>query len=207
MNYLQRLMAQDERVVLQTQRHWLVLLPAALVDLGLVIVIVAFSLGGFLISPPFALFGLLLLLVPLGHFLYRFLVWRNEQYVVTNRRVMEVRGIYNKYVSDSSLEKVNDVVMEQSALGRVLDFGDVRIITGSDIGVNIFRRIAHPIRFKTAMLDQKARMGGYAETELGTARPESVPELLERLDDLRQRGVITQEEFEREKRQLLDRLQ
>ncbi len=206
MGYIDRLLAQNERIVFVTRPHWVSLLPVILIDLGIAIVIIAFSVGGALIAPPFPLLGLLLLLIPLGHFLARFITWRNEQYIVTNRRVMEVRGVYKKHVSDSSLEKVNDVVMEQSVLGRMLDYGDVRIITGADIGVNVFRRIAHPIRFKTTMMDQKAAYS-QADNLRHEARPEDVPDLLARLDDLRRRGVITQEEFEREKRELLDRLQ
>lgn len=203
MGYIERLLAQNERIVFVTRRHWVSLLPVILIDLGIAIVIIALSVGGALIAPPLPLLGLLLLLIPLGHFLARFITWRNEQYIVTNRRVMEVRGVYKKHVSDSSLEKVNDVVMEQSVLGRLLDYGDIRIITGADIGVNVFRRIARPIRFKTTMMDQKA---AYAERPAET-RPEDVPDLLDRLDDLRRRGVITPEEFEREKRELLARLQ
>ncbi|MGQ9466361.1 MAG: PH domain-containing protein [Anaerolineae bacterium] len=203
MGYIERLLAQNERIVFVTRPHWVSFLPVILVDLGIAIVIIAFSVGGALIAPPFPLLGLLLLLLPLGHLLIRIINWRSEQYIVTNRRVMEVRGVYKKRVSDSSLEKVNDVVMEQSVLGRLLDYGDIRIITGADIGVNVFRRIAHPIRFKTTMMDQKA---AYSERPAET-RPEDVPDLLARLDDLRRRGVITQEEFEREKQELLARLQ
>lgn len=203
MGYIEKLLAKNERVVFVTRHHWLALLPTILIDIGLAVVIVALSVLGFIFSPPFTLFGLLLLLVPLGHFLIRFTAWRNEQYIVTNRRVMEVRGVFKKYVSDSSLEKVNDVVMEQSALGRLLDYGDVRIITGSDVGVNAFRRIAHPIRFKTSMLDQKAHLGGYDEEEV---EPEKVPEMLDRLDELRRKGAITEEEYEREKKELLEHL-
>jgi uncharacterized membrane protein YdbT with pleckstrin-like domain len=206
MGYVERLLAEDERVVFVTRRHWLALLTTILVDVGIAVVIVALSVGGFVFSPPLPLFGLVLLLVPVGHFLSRFLVWRNEQYVVTNRRVLEVRGMFRKYVSDSSLEMVNDVVMEQSALGRVLDYGDLRIITGSDIGANAFRRIGHPIRFKTAMLNQKSRLAGFPAPESGEVEPDDVPELLARLGDLRQRGVLTEEEFQEEKRQLLERL-
>ncbi len=203
MGYIERLLAENERIVFVTRSHWISLLPVILTDLGIAIVIIAFSVGGALIAPPLPLLGLLLLLLPLGHLLARIIIWRNHQYIVTNRRVMEVRGVYNKHVSDSSLEKVNDVVMEQSVLGRLLDYGDVRIITGADIGVNIFRRIAHPIRFKTTMMDQKA---AYSERPAET-RPEDVLDLLARLEDLRQRGVITQKEFEREKQELLARLQ
>ncbi|MDW8068368.1 MAG: PH domain-containing protein [Anaerolineae bacterium] len=203
MGYIERLLAQNERIVFVSRRHWVSLLPTILVDLGVAIVIVALSVGGALFAPPLPLLGLILLLLPLGHLLIRWIIWRNEQYIITNRRVMEVRGVYKKHVSDSSLEKVNDVVMEQSVLGRLLDYGDIRIITGADIGVNVFRRIAHPIRFKITMMDQKA---AYSYEEPTEARPEDVPDLLARLDDLRQRGVITQEEFDREKRELLARL-
>lgn len=203
MGYVNRLMARGERVVFITRQHWITLLPIILADLVIAIVIIAFSVAGTLFAPPLPLLGLLLLLIPLGHFLTRLIIWHNEQYIVTNRRVMEVKGVYKKYVSDSSLEKVNDVAMEQSALGRLLDYGDVRIITGADTGINLFRRIAHPIRLKTTMMDQKA---GYPAAEPPEARPEEIPGLLARLDDLRQRGVITQEEFEKEKRELLERL-
>lgn len=203
MGYVDRLMAQNERVVFITREHWITLLSTILIDLGIAIVIIALSVAGTLFAPPLPLLGLVLLLIPLGHFLVRLIVWRNEQYIITNRRVMEVRGVYKKHVSDSSLEKVNDVVMEQSALGRLLDYGDIRIITGADIGVNLFRRIAHPIRFKTTMMDQKATISGGTPAQ---PRPDDLPGLLARLDDLRRRGVITQEEFEREKKELLERL-
>jgi uncharacterized membrane protein YdbT with pleckstrin-like domain len=165
MGYVDRLMAQNERIVFITREHWITLLSAILIDLGIAIVIIALSVAGALFAPPLPLLGLILLLIPLGHFLVRLIVWRNEQYIITNRRVMEVRGVYRKHVSDSSLEKVNDVVMEQSALGRLLDYGDIRIITGADIGVNLFRRIAHPIRFKTTMMDQKAALSREAPVQ------------------------------------------
>ncbi len=199
MGYVEKLLAREERIVFATRQHWFALVPTIVVDTALCIVILAASIGGFLISPPFPLFGLFFLLVPLGHFAIRLSKWLNEQYVVTSRRVMEVKGVVRKHVSDSSLEKVNDVVMEQGALGRMLNYGDLSIITGADIGVNTFRRIAYPIRFKVAMLDQKSRLNK------GPARQEkSVPELLAQLDELRQRGVITAEEFARQKSRLLE---
>jgi len=196
MSYVKKLLAPGERIVFTGRKHWLLLLPALLIDVALAIVIVAFSVGGFLFSPPYTLFGLLLLLVPLGHFLYRLIAWRSDQYIVTDRRVMDIRGAFDKYVSESSLDKINDVVMQQSALGRVFNYGDVRIITGSDVGIDVFRRIARPIQFKTAMLAARTPPAGPSA---------GVPELLAQLEDLRQRGVITDKEFETEKRQLLER--
>src|SRR3970040_80145 len=60
------------------------------------------------------------------------LIWWNRQYVITSRRVIQVSGTFNKRVTDSSLEKVNDVKMVQSFFGRLFDFGDLELLTASE---------------------------------------------------------------------------
>jgi hypothetical protein len=151
--------------------------------------------------PSVAILALAISVFPLVDTARIYLDWFNERYAVTNRRVMLIRGIINKHVSDSALEKVNDVVLVQSVLGRLLGYGDVEIITGSDIGVNLFRRIARPVDFKREMLNQKEGLGETAAEE-----EEDVPRLLAQLDELRQRGILTDEEFEAKKKQLLDQM-
>jgi hypothetical protein len=155
-----------------------------------------------------------------------FMDWLNERFLVTNRRVVQIRGIVNKQVSDSALEKVNDVVMQQSVVGRLLGYGSVEIITGSDIGLNEFRRIANPVKFKRAMLNAKESLHDTGEGERvdyaaaqapmsaavgqssAQASPASgdIPDLIAELDDLRQRGILSEEEFQAKKRDLLNRL-
>ena len=152
--------------------------------------------------------------------------WLNERYIITNRRVMEVRGIINKNVRDSALEKVNDVELNQSIVGRVLGYGTVQIITGSDIGVNEFHRISNPVRFKREMLNAKEdyHQAGLDDgdeaagsrtasatskaAKPGDAEPAKgeIPELIAELDRLRQQGIITEEEFQAKKTDLLARL-
>ena len=149
-----------------------------------------------------AVIALIISIFPLVNTGRIYLDWFNERYAITNRRVMLIKGIINKHVSDSALEKVNDVVLVQSVIGRLLGYGDVEIITGSDIGVNLFQRIARPVDFKREMLNQKESM---SRTSADNSQ-EDVPELLAQLDDLRQRGILTDEEFEAKKRQLLDQI-
>jgi hypothetical protein len=148
-----------------------------------------------------AVLALILSLFPLFDTVRIYLDWFNERYAVTNRRVMLIKGIINKHVSDSALEKVNDVVLTQSVIGRLLGYGDVEIITGSDIGVNLFKRIARPVDFKREMLNQKESLG-----EGGHDEPDDVPELIRKLDDLRRQGVLTDQEFEAKKQKLLDQI-
>lgn len=218
MTYLDKLMARNEKVVLMARQHWIVLLPQLLIDGVIALALVAATVVGAVALPPparpFSPLLLILLVLPLVHFVNTYLQWWNEQYVVTNRRVMQIEGVFNKHVSDSSLEKVNDVVMKQSALGRLLNYGDIEIITGSDVGVNLFHRITNPIRFKTEMLNQKEAMGILSDVTDKTKRvlegpapsQGDIPELIAELDELRQKGVISEQEFLAKKAELLSRL-
>jgi hypothetical protein len=169
--------------------------------------------------------GIVVAVIPFFELARIFLDWLNERYIITNRRVMEVRGIINKHVRDSALEKVNDVDLNQSVIGRLLGYGTVQIITGSDIGVNKFHRISSPVRFKRAMLNAKEQLHVKAEfrpeepahpepppDDAGDTAPEppvsgdDIPEVIAELAELHEKGVITEEEFQAKKTELLDRL-
>jgi hypothetical protein len=193
-------------------------------------VILALAVGLLLMLRPdlwqVSAVGVLLALVPLFVLIRICLDWLNERYLITNWRVMELHGIVNKHVRDSALEKVNDVDMNQSFVGRILNYGTVEIITGSDVGVNIFHRIASPVRFKRAMLNAKEALhsipGIAAEDGIAAAAAPAtaeavkawasavassdVPDLIKELDELRQKGIVSEEEFQATKNELLARL-
>ena len=117
-----------------------------------------------------------------------------SEFAVTNRRVIQISGVLSKDVVDSSLEKVNDVKMSQSFLGRMFGFGDIEILTASELGVNLFHQIADPVEFKTAMLNAKERLGFEEIGQIAHA-VEDIPSMIEKLDILRRRGVLSEAEF------------
>jgi len=179
---------------------------------GLLILIVSLIL---MIHPELRLIGwitVVIAVIPLVEIGHLVLDWINERYIITNRRVVEVKGIINKHVRDSALEKVNDVDMTQSVVGRVLGYGTVQIITGSDIGVNRFYRISNPVRFKREMLNAKEGIHPSnplqaADETLPSLAPDAeIPDLIADLDELRQKGILTEEEFQAKKKELLDRI-
>ncbi|MBI1800825.1 MAG: PH domain-containing protein [Chloroflexi bacterium] len=208
MNYVGRLMGTNERLVLVTRKHVIVILRALITHGLLALLIIAVSA---LLAFPLLL---LAVVIPLGLLIMLLLRWSNEQYIVTNRRVMQVAGVINKHVADSSLEKVNDVVLDQSFLGRLMNYGNVEIITGSDVGVNQFKNIARPVDFKRAMLNQKEALGDTDGLQARTRRvlesdapsKGDVPELIAELDELRKKGIISDAEFQTKKADLLKRL-
>jgi membrane protein YdbS with pleckstrin-like domain len=205
--YLERLLGENERIILVTRQHWFLMISAIIAEVLLSLAIIVVVTLALPINPMIAL-GYLLLILTVGHGIYDFLRWWNVEYVVTNRRVIHLSGVLNKDVTDSSLEKVNDVKMEQSLLGRIFDYGDVEILTASELGINLFKRIGDPVRFKTAMLNAKEHVGRDEDIPRGVPHTSgrSIPDLIAELDQLRQQGILSTEEFETKKRELLAKI-
>jgi hypothetical protein len=261
MSYADSLMATDERIVLREKQHPLVFLWSARSAIIAIIVAVVFLVLGNSLATDGAsgTFRIVLGWVAAALFIGGLLliVWAvlqylNHEYVVSNRRVLQIFGVLNKTSMDSSLEKINDATLSQSVFGRMFGFGDLDILTAADTGIDRFRTIRNPVAFKRAMLDAKneherdmAGTGRYAPSPpLRTGPPESVapmapaapvppvapvplrddavasalsaspaklsPDELTRtlasLADLRDRGAISPEEYERKKDDLLSRL-
>ena len=205
--YLEELLGENEKILLQTHQHWFVLFGKIFLELVLIVLIAVGSLIGSATFDPRAIYGLILVVVPLIGMLSDILVWRNKAYIVTNHRVIQTAGVFSKDVVDSSLEKVNDVKLSQSFLGRMFGYGDIEILTASELGVNLFHEIADPVGFKTAMLNAKERLGFDNEARLeGHAVAADIPSLIARLDDLRKKGIISEAEFQEKKTELLAKM-
>jgi uncharacterized membrane protein YdbT with pleckstrin-like domain len=204
-SYLEGMLGQNERIVLETRQHWFVLFSNILLEIILTVVLVAVVIAATATFSPIAAVGFLLVLVPLGGMLRDILIWYNREYIVTNRRVIQISGVLSKNVVDSSLEKVNDVKMSQSFFGRVFDYGDVEIMTASEIGVNLFKRIGDPVKFKTAMLNAKEKLG-FDEVGMDRNREDDIPSMIAKLDELRKKGIVSEEEFQKKKAELLAKM-
>jgi uncharacterized membrane protein YdbT with pleckstrin-like domain len=203
-NYLEGLLGEHEQIVLETHQHWFVLFNKIFLEIVLIAIIVAAVIIGMTFS-QLAVYGMMLVLVPLVGLVRDVMVWQNNAFIVTNRRVIQISGVFSKEVVDSSLEKVNDVKLSQSFFGRMFDFGDIEILTASELGVNLFHEIANPIEFKTAMLNAKERLG-FEEIGQMAHAVEDIPGMIEKLDSLRQRGILSETEFQQKKAQLLAKM-
>jgi len=202
--YIENMLGENERIILVTRQHGFVLFSSIIAEI-VVALIVLVAIFALMFANPVAAFGFLLILIPLAIMTRDILAWTNRQYIVTNRRVIQISGIFNKDVFDSSLEKVNDVKMTQSFFGRLFDYGDVEIMTASETGDNLFKRIGDPVKFKTAMLNAKEKLG-YEGTGSHAQRADSIPTQIAELDELRKQGILTDEEFKSKKKELLAKM-
>ena len=231
MAYIDELLGRDEHILYDGRQHSFVLISNILTEMVLIGVLIAAGVAsqsafrdrlfnGWPIGQLVLIAcGLISLFVLISAFL-DYLRWNNEQYVVTDQRVIQIRGIFNKAVIDSSLDKINDVELRQSWLGRIFNFGTIEILTASDVGINEMRQIGRPLEFKRAMLEAKhnyTRGFGYldpqavaAYTQPPSPQPASgqndIQQTLQKLADLRDQGLLSQAEFEAKKRELLSRI-
>ena len=176
--YADSLLTEGEVVVLRTRQHWLALIGRARMGVLLFVggLLLLFLIAFFNVAPGSLrdiLSGVALIMLALGVivFLYRFWIWWAQDYMITNRRLLKVTGVLNKRSGDSSLEKINDAILSQSLLGRMLNFGDLEILTAADQAVDRYHMLRDPKEFKKTMLTQKHNL----ETEFIYGRPPTPP--------------------------------
>jgi hypothetical protein len=234
--YADRMLADGERVALRARQHWLAPLVRgrtawAILIAAVVLLALNSNLNQGAARDIFGWFAFALLAISLLWLTQVFMAWYSEDYLVTNRRVLKVEGILKKRSADSSLEKINDAVLEQSVFGRMLGYGDLDILTAAETSVDQYRMLAQAQTFKRAMLDEKRRLEeevyqlpgpplraapepAAAPAAASTAASngprhlssDEITKALGSLADLRDRGAISAEEYDAKKQDLLGRL-
>ncbi len=237
--YADRLLSDGEQVVMRTRQHWLATLIDGRYPWLIFLVSFVFLILSQNISDPSirTLVGYLVLagfVVSIAWLVKIYWTWVSQDYLITNRRVLKVEGIINKRSADSSLEKINDAVLEQNLFGRMLNYGDLDILTAADVAIDRYRMLNKAPLFKREMLNQKHDLEGeysrpmpspplraappaapVTEPAAPVAPPrpavremsaDEVTRALASLADLRDRGAISPEEYDAKKSELLGRL-
>ncbi|MEX0626053.1 MAG: PH domain-containing protein [Chloroflexota bacterium] len=267
MSYARNLLSRGEEVVFESRQHWFAVLgetwPFVIAAvLAFAVLIWSSSSDSTQLLQILQIVSLVALIVSLARVGLKVWSWRNQEYLVTTKRLIKAEGIFNKAMSDSSLEKINDAHLTQSWIGRIFDFGTLDILTAADesMGIQDYYMLADPVRFKIAMLNQKEKvehpdlappprmqapstspamqraepmapragsdrvaqvpMEASAAAPAAPAPPvapaapnaeppsaaEQLTATLESLAALRDRGLITPQEYEAKKRDLLERM-
>ena len=242
--YADKLLAQGERIALRGRQHLFATLIEgrvawAIFLASLVLLFLVAQLGPTtpeLLRQLFSWLALALLLIGLVWLGQIYLNWYMQDYLVTNRRVLKVEGVLKKRSADSSLEKINDAVLEQSVFGRMFGYGDLDILTANEQSVDRYRMLSQAQTFKRTMLEEKHRLeqdvfqipapplraASAPEAAPAVADPspvaaatapssrqmssEEITGALGDLADLRDRGAISPEDYEEKKQDLLGRL-
>jgi uncharacterized membrane protein YdbT with pleckstrin-like domain len=242
--YTESLLATNEKILYRTKQHWMApifgTIAGVLVLIGGIVLFVALlAVDLWDVLETLGFWGsIALTIVGVGMVGYSYIQWWVEDYAVTNQKVMKVAGLLRKRTSGAALEKINDVILEQGPLGRMLGYGTLKVATASDSTDLVYETMRSPAEFRRAMLDQKmefeqadARQISEAVRAAGAAGPAvaavaapappvTVPapaapaapaapgpdEKLRSLAKLRDDGLITAEDYEAKKADLLDQM-
>jgi len=137
----------------------------------------------------------------------RYLKWMTTSFVITSHRLIFRTGVLAKSGVEIPLERVNNVNFNQSIFERMLGAGDLLIESGGEDGQSRFSDIKHPDEVQRMIHSQMEsaaeRRGAYSREGGASTGTVSVADELERLEGMLQRGTLTPEEFEAQKRRLL----
>ena len=193
---------------------WYFAKPLALLLASIVLGIVSLFAG---VANIFNLVVAVGILAALGWFGITYLSWSTTNFVVTTDRLISRRGVLSKDSIEIPLEKINTVFSRRSLFERIIGSGDLEIESAGEQGSQTFTDIRDPMEVQNEIYHQKEgnenklydrvgesiRSGLEAHSSSGGL---SIPEQIEKLDDLRRRGALTDAEFDEKKAELLKRL-
>ncbi len=126
--------------------------------------------------------------------------WLTTHFVITNRRVIFRTGLLTKRGIEIPIDRVNTVHFHQGVLERLVGTGDLLIESGGETGQQRFTDIRQPDRVQRVI---HAEMAERESGGRGGGAVVDVADQLEKLESMLQRGTLTPEEFDRQKRRLL----
>jgi uncharacterized membrane protein YdbT with pleckstrin-like domain len=154
--YIDEILQPGERVLYSTNAHWIFFLPAIIGWIVAAVLLVASSMVP--AGPPVLIFLALAAIAAIAA-LYKtatawFHRWTTET-DVTNFRVVHKTGFVKRQTFEMSVDKVESVDVNQSILGRILNYGDVTVL-GVGEGGKTLDMIASPLSFRNAITARPA---------------------------------------------------
>jgi uncharacterized membrane protein YdbT with pleckstrin-like domain len=203
----QKLLNDGEVVALDLRPHWWYMAePTAALVGAILLGVIALQSD----IDAIKIICAVLLLFCLGWFGIRYARWTTTNFVVTSDRVIHRYGVIAKHGIEIPLERINTVFFNQSIFERLLGAGDLGIESAGERGAETFEDVRKPAIVQNEIYRQMEANsnrlhGGYQQAATQQAGL-SIPEQFEKLDELRKRGVISEQEFAAKKADLLNRM-
>ena len=202
MPFPRKLLNEGEDVVLDLHPHWWYFVkPGAALVVTVVAAIALWEVDDVLRIPL-----MVLVLACVLWLAVTYAKWSTTNVVVTTDRLIHRIGVLGKRGKEIPLERVNDIAVHQTFFERIIGAGDVTIESGGERGQQVFTDIPKPFLVQNLIYTEMERAKAHDAARAAGYRELSIPEQLEKLDELRQRGVISQAEFDAKKTQLLERM-
>jgi uncharacterized membrane protein YdbT with pleckstrin-like domain len=141
-SYIDDNLVAGEKVMYRAHLHWIVYITAVLVFLFFSSIGVAFTTN----TNTRGIAWLFFVLAPLP-IIRPYLLSRFSEFAVTDKRVLVKTGILQRHTLETLLTKIENMSVDQSIPGRVLNYGTITV-TGTGGTKEQFSRIAAPLEFR-----------------------------------------------------------
>ena len=159
MGFSTRGFSDDEDIELHLHPHWLVFAkPGLMIILGLILASASTQIAETIEWYETVLKYASLALSALGllRLIGRAFTWSTTHFVVTTDRVIYQRGLFGRQRLEIPLQRVNNVMFEQSFLERIVNAGDVIVESGADDRDVVFDNTPDP-EFVQAKIQRAVR--------------------------------------------------
>jgi uncharacterized membrane protein YdbT with pleckstrin-like domain len=201
MAYPRELLSPGEEIVAEFRPHWFQIVVPTLITLAVavgVILVIVWTEG---VVRTVAVLGLLGVWAVLT--VANFLRWWFESHVITSERVIYRSGVITRRGSEIPLEQINAVAFSQGLIERLVKAGDLRIESAGATGQTHYQNIPRPEQVQT-MIYQVREKRMFELKGAAPAPSSSSAEQLSILSRLHDEGKLSDEEFEAQKRRLLE---
>ena len=152
MSYVEKTLQTGETILYQTRLHWIVFLPAIIVAVGGVAAIVFSGRAGeATLVKLVATAGYALIIFAALMAVSTWIQFITTEMAITNRRVVAKIGFIWRRTIEMERQKVESVSVDQSILGRMLDYGTI-IVRGTGSTLEPMVHIDSPLEFRNKLL-------------------------------------------------------
>lgn len=195
-------LTEGESIITSFRPHWKLLFVPFLWGLGILILfgVVERLVDWGFIWRVFVTVGVLLWFVgrPL-------VAWWFTRYVLTTERLITRRGLIARSGIEIPLENITNVNFQQTVFERMLGAGDLLVESAGETGQSEFANIPHPDRFQTVLYKaREARSVGLTSGGITSRPKDDGAEAIRKLAALRDDGLISEVEYERKRKEILD---
>lgn len=149
MSYIKKTLLPDEKIIYLSHPHWIVIFRSCVV---LIVITVFLLIGG----PPNLLAISFFSVLALIACLTGLIVYYSSEFGITDKRIVMKSGFIARVAFENSLDRIEGVEISQTIMGRIFDYGSIRIrgVSGTN---ELFSAVCYPFRFRYKALEEIER--------------------------------------------------
>ena len=151
-SYVRSVLQPNEKILVTGRLHWIVYMRAILLLIvGTTLVALENNLINgdartYLIYSTVAVFAVAIAI----SFVHAWFIRWITEFAVTDRRVIYKCGFISRHTVEMNMDKIKSVDVDQSLLGRLLNYGTIHVL-GTGEGIESLGRIAAPLALRNAI--------------------------------------------------------